>query len=143
MLKGHPQTAEIRHMLEQEQNHLDTFNALLNKYKVRPSILNPLLGAAGFILGATTAAMRPRAAMACTIALEELISEHYAYQAEHLKIENREPKLTQALERFSDEGLEHRDIAIEHNGLDAAGYPVLRQTILTGCRAAIKIAEKL
>ena len=124
MLKGHPQTAEIRHMLEQELEHLDTFNALLNKYKVRPSIFNPLLGAAGFILGATTAAMGPKAAMACTIAVEEVIGKHYAYQVEHLKTENREPKLTPALERFRDEELEHRDIAIKHDELDATGYPV-------------------
>ena len=60
MLKGHPQTAEIRHMMEQEQEHLNTFDALLNKYKVRPSIFDPLWGAAGFILGATTAAMGPK-----------------------------------------------------------------------------------
>ena len=143
MLKGHPQTAEMRHVLEQEQEHLGTFNALLNKYKVRPSILNPLWGAAGFILGAITAAMEPRAAMACTIAVEEVIGKHYAYQVEHLKTENREPKLTPALERFRDEELEHRDIAIDHNGRDATGYPLLRQIIQTGCRAAIKIAEKL
>ena len=143
MLKGHPRAAEIQHMMEQEQAHLDTFDALLNVYKVRPSIFDPLWGTAGFILGATTAAMGPKAAMACTIAVEEVIGEHYAYQVEHLKAESREPELTQTLERFRDEELEHRDIAIDHNGRDATGYPVLRQIIQTGCRAAIKIAEKL
>ena len=129
--------------MEQEQAHLDTFDALLNVYKVRPSIFDPLWGTAGFILGATTAAMGPKAAMACTIAVEEVIGEHYAYQVEHLKAGSREPELTQTLERFRDEELEHRDIAIDHNGRDATGYPVLRQIIQTGCRAAIKIAEKL
>ncbi|MBD34570.1 MAG: hypothetical protein CMN52_03210 [SAR116 cluster bacterium] len=38
--------------------------------------------------------------------------------------------------------MEHRDIAIEHEGREATGYPILRSVIQTGCRAAIKIAEK-
>ncbi len=143
LLRGHPQAAEIQHMMEQEQEHLDTFDALLNDYRVRPSFFDPLWGAAGFVLGATTAAMGPKAAMACTIAVEEVIGEHYAHQVAHLKAESREPELTRTLERFRDEELEHRDIAIEHDGRDATGYPVLRQIIQTGCRVAIKIAEKV
>ena len=142
ILKNHEQAAEIQHMMEQEQEHLDTFDTLLNDYKVRPSLFDPIWGVAGFILGATTAAMGPKAAMACTIAVEEVIGEHYAAQVEHLKAQDREPELTKTLERFRDEELEHRDIAIEHDGREATGYPILRSVIQTGCRAAIKIAEK-
>jgi ubiquinone biosynthesis monooxygenase Coq7 len=142
ILKNHEQAAEIQHMMEQEQEHLDTFDTLLNDYKVRPSLFDPVWGVAGFILGATTAAMGPKAAMACTIAVEEVIGEHYAAQVEHLKAQDREPELTKTLERFRDEELEHRDIAIEHDGREATGYPILRSVIQTGCRAAIKIAEK-
>ena len=40
VLRGHPQAAEIQHMMEQEQEHLDTFDTLLNDYKVRPSLLD-------------------------------------------------------------------------------------------------------
>jgi len=142
ILKNHEQAAEIQHMMEQEQEHLDTFDTLLNDYKVRPSLFDPVWGVAGFILGATTAAMGPKAAMACTIAVEEVIGEHYAAEVEHLKAQDREPELTKTLERFRDEELEHRDIAIEHDGREATGYPILRSVIQTGCRAAIKIAEK-
>jgi ubiquinone biosynthesis monooxygenase Coq7 len=126
ILKNHEQAAEIQHMMEQEQEHLDTFDTLLNDYNVRPSLFDPVWGVAGFILGATTAAMGPKAAMACTIAVEEVIGEHYATQVGHLKAQNREPELTKTLERFRDEELEHRDIAIEHDGREATGYPLLR-----------------
>jgi len=77
VLKDHPVAEEIQHMKEQEQVHLDTFENLLNDYEVRPSVLTPFWNAAGFALGAVTAAMGPKAAMACTIAVEEVIGEHY------------------------------------------------------------------
>ena len=41
----------------------------------------PVWHAAGFALGAATALMGERAAMACTVAVEEVIDEHYAKQA--------------------------------------------------------------
>ena len=143
VLKGHEHEAEIQHMMEQEIEHLETFDRLLNEYKVRPSMLDPVWGAAGFALGAVTAAMGPKAAMACTIAVEEVIGEHYQAQVEALHAADQEPELKETLARFRDEELEHRDIARDHKGEEATGYPVLRKVIQTGCRTAIKIAEKL
>ena len=66
------------------RDSLETFDKLLNEYQVRPSLLDPVWGAAGFALGAVTAAMGPKAAMACTIAVEEVIGEHYQEQVEAL-----------------------------------------------------------
>ena len=143
VLKGHEHEAEIQHMMEQEIEHLETFDRLLNEYKVRPSVLDPVWGAAGFALGAVTAAMCPKAAMACTIAVEEVIGEHYQAQVEALHAADQEPELKETLARFRDEELEHRDIARDHKGEEATAYPVLRKVIQTGCRTAIKIAEKL
>ena len=142
VLKGHEYEAEIQHMMEQEIEHLETFDRLLNEYQVRPSVLDPLWGAAGFALGAVTAAMGPKAAMACTIAVEEVIGEHYQHQVEALHAADQEPELKETLARFRDEELEHRDIARDHKGEEATAYPVLRKVIQTGCRTAIKIAEK-
>ncbi len=143
VLKGHEHEAEIQHMMEQEVEHLETFDKLLNEYQVRPSLLDPVWGAAGFALGAVTAAMGPKAAMACTIAVEEVIGEHYQEQVEALHAADQEPELTKTLARFRDEELEHRDIARDHKGEEATAYPLLRKIIQTGCRGAIKIAEKL
>jgi len=143
VLRRHPQAAEIQLMMEQEKEHLDTFDRLLNEYKVRPSLLDPLWGAAGFVLGAATAAMGPKAAMACTIAVEEIIGRHYDRQVHDLNSRRQEPKLVETLARFRDEELEHRDIAVEHDGRQAPAFGLMKVIIQTGCKTAIKIAEKI
>ena len=141
VLANHEMADEIRHMMDQEVEHLETFDSLLNERQVRPSLLDPLWGAAGFTLGVVTAAMGPKAAMACTIAVEEVIGEHYQKQADILGEDERELRVT--VERFRDEELEHRDIAVEHDGREARHYSLLRKVIQRGCRTAIKIAEKV
>lgn len=141
VLANHEMADEIRHMMDQEVEHLETFDSLLNERQVRPSLLDPLWGAAGFTLGVVTAAMGPKAAMACTIAVEEVIGEHYQKQADILGEDERELQAT--VERFRDDELEHRDIAVEHDGLEARHYSLLRKVIQRGCRTAIKIAEKV
>ena len=132
---------EIRHMMAQEVEHLETFDSLINERRVRPSLLDPLWGAAGFALGVVTAAMGPKAAMACTIAVEEVIGEHYQKQAENLGED--EVELKTKIEQFRDEELEHRDIAVDFKGREARHYKLLHDVIQTGCRTAIKIAEKI
>ena len=141
VLKNHPVAEEIQHMKDQEQEHLDTFENLLNDYQVRPSVMTPFWNVAGFALGAVTAAMGPKAAMACTIAVEEVIGEHYQKQADILGEDERD--LHAIVERFRDEELEHRDIAVDHDGREARHYDLLRSVIQRGCRTAIKIAEKI
>ncbi|MGU9962410.1 MAG: demethoxyubiquinone hydroxylase family protein [Candidatus Puniceispirillales bacterium WSBS_2018_MAG_OTU23] len=140
VLSGHPVAAEIEHMKEQELVHLKTFENLLNDYEVRPSILSPFWNTAGYALGVATAAMGAKAAMACTIAVEEVIGGHYKDQADVLGDDETELRTTIA--KFRDEELEHRDTAIEHDGEQAAGYTVMRKIIQTGCRTAIKLAER-
>ena len=141
VLKNHAMGPEIQHMMEQEVEHLETFERLLNEREVRPSLLDPLWGAAGFALGVATAAMGPKAAMACTIAVEEVIGEHYQKQAANLGED--ETDLKKIVEKFRDDELEHRDIAIDHDGENANHYDMLRAIIQRGCRTAIKVAEKL
>ena len=141
VLDKHPMGEEIRHMMAQEVEHLETFDSLINERQVRPSLLDPLWGAAGFALGVVTAAMGPKAAMACTIAVEEVIGEHYQKQAENLGED--EAELKTKIERFRDEELEHRDIAVDYKGREARHYKLLNDVIQTGCRTAIKIAEKI
>ena len=141
VLGQHEMGDEIRHMMEQEVEHLETFDTLINERKVRPSFLDPVWGAAGFALGLVTAAMGPKAAMACTIAVEEVIGEHYQKQAANLGSD--EASLKKTIERFRDEELEHRDIAVDYKGREARHYKMLHDVIQKGCRTAIKIAEKI
>ena len=44
---------------------------------MRPSALHPVWHVAGYALGAATALLGREAAMACTVAVEEVIDEHY------------------------------------------------------------------
>jgi 3-demethoxyubiquinol 3-hydroxylase len=139
---GHTADGEIiRHMKQQEDRHLATFERLIVARRVRPTALHPLWNLAGFALGAGTALLGPKAAMACTIAVEEVIDEHYARQAERLG--DDEAELRDVIEAFRAEELEHRDTAIEHGGEDAAAYPVLRRLIQAGGRTAIWLSERV
>src|SRR3546814_3984501 len=80
----HPMAREIAHMAEQEERHRRFFDAMIAKRGVRPTALQPLWNVAGFALGAATAAMGPRAAMACTAAVETEIDRHYQHQLDEL-----------------------------------------------------------
>ena len=79
--------------------------------------------------------------MACTIAVEEVIGEHYADQADRLGDE--EAELRGTISKFRDDELEHRDIAVEHRGREAMFYAALKTVIQQGCRTAIRIAERV
>src|SRR3546814_18891511 len=82
----HPMAREIAHMAEQEERHSRFFDALLAKRGVRPTALQPLWNVAGFALGAATAAMGPRAAMACTAAVETEIDRPYQHNSEERSV---------------------------------------------------------
>ncbi|MDO8608267.1 MAG: demethoxyubiquinone hydroxylase family protein [Phaeospirillum sp.] len=131
----------IRRMAEQEQAHLDTFNRMIGERRVRPTILSPLWRLAGFALGAGTALLGERAAMACTVAVEEVIDEHYARQAEQLG--DDEPELKAAILKFRDEEIEHRQIGLDRGAEQAPAFPVLSAGIKSGCRLAIWLSERV
>ena len=131
----------LRHMKDQEQHHLDTFAGLIADRRVRPTALLPLWRLAGFALGAVTAAMGERAAMACTVAVEEAIDEHYQQQTAELGDE--EAKLRDTIEEFRAEELEHRDIGLAHEAELAPAYQLLRRVIKAGCKVAIAVSERV
>jgi 3-demethoxyubiquinol 3-hydroxylase len=139
-----PQTqktaAIIRRMAAQEQDHLKAFDKLVNDRKVRPTALEPIWRLAGFALGATTALMGEKAAMACTAAVEEVIDEHYARQIERL---DADPELKAKVEQFRNDEIEHRNEALSHGAEQATGYKLLSESIKAGCRLAIKLSERI
>jgi 3-demethoxyubiquinol 3-hydroxylase len=131
----------LRHMQQQEQVHLDTFNTVLADRRVRPTALLPFWHLAGFALGAATAALGERAAMACTVAVEETIDTHYTAQIDRLA--DSDAPLRDTLEAFRAEEREHRDIALANDARQAPGYRLLSAAIRTGCRIAIRLSERL
>ena len=136
-----PKGALLRHMQAQEQHHLATFNTMVADRRVRPTALLPLWHLAGYALGAMTAAMGEKAAMACTVAVEDAIDEHYSEQLDNL--DDDEPDLRKTVETFRAEELEHRDIGLEHGAEQAFGYRLMSRLIKVGCRAAIAISERV
>ena len=131
----------IRHMQDQEQHHLDTFAALIARRRVRPTALLPFWHIAGFALGAATALLGERAAMACTVAVEEAIDEHYAAQAASLGED--EAELRDTIETFRAEELEHRDIGLANEAELAPAYRLLTGLIKAGCKVAIAASERV
>lgn len=136
-----PSAPAIRRMAEQEERHLAAFERLIAERRVRPTALSPLWHVTGFALGAATALLGSRAAMACTVAVEEVIDAHYARQAAALPDSEGELKTT--IEKFRGEELEHRDLALAHGAGEAPAYELLTSAIKAGSRLAIWLAERL
>lgn len=133
----------IEHMLEQEKAHLATFDELINERRVRPTALMPLWHVAGFALGAATAMMGEKAAMACTVAVEEAIDEHYQDQIEALEPHKDEAALRQTCEKFREEELEHRETGLAHGAEQAPGYTALTGAIKAGSKLAIWLSTRI
>lgn len=130
----------LRHMQAQEAEHLKAFSGLVAERRVRPTVMMPFWHVAGFALGAVTAALGEKAAMACTVAVEETIDAHYRTQIETL---TDEPALCATIEQFRQEEVEHRDIGLEHGAEQAPGYRLLSRLIRAGCKAAIAVSERI
>lgn len=137
----------LGHMLAQEEHHLATFNRLVGERRVRPTLLQPFWHVAGFALGAGTALLGEKAAMACTVAVEEVIDEHYADQVARLDARagtaDAEPDLRQTFEKFRQEEVEHRDTGLANGAENAPGYGLLSAAIKTGSRLAIWLSARL
>jgi 3-demethoxyubiquinol 3-hydroxylase len=137
----HPASRSISHMANQEQRHLDAFDRLMAERGVRPTLLHPIWNAAGFALGAATAAIGPEAAMACTVAVETEIDRHYSEQLEQLG--DTDPELSALIVDFQAEELEHKETALAEGAERAPAYPVMSAAIRLGCRVAIAVSQRI
>ena len=132
--------AVIRNMAASERKHLQTFDELIVKRRVRPTVLQPLWHMAGYALGVATAALGPKAAMACTEAVEEVIDAHYARQVAELGED--EAELRDICERYRQEEVDHGETAVRLGAREATGYRPLTEVVKAGSRAAIWLAER-
>ncbi|XP_068233745.1 5-demethoxyubiquinone hydroxylase, mitochondrial isoform X2 [Palaemon carinicauda] len=135
----------IQHMWDQEKEHKAKFEELIPKYRVRPTVLIPLWNVAGFALGAGTALLGKEGAMACTVAVESVITDHYNSQLRELlslgEEENKE--LIEVIKKFRDDEMEHHDTGLEHDAELAPAYNLLSNVIKAGCKAAVFISERI
>jgi ubiquinone biosynthesis monooxygenase Coq7 len=156
LVQSHPHLrALMKHMYDQEAGHFKTFNELLAKHRIRPTIMYPVWKVAATALGWSTALMGREAAMACTEAVETEIGDHYNNQVRVLlewergmeargeTFSDEMKELLTTLRRIRDEELEHLDHAVQNDAKEANPYELLTNVIRGGCRAAIWITEKV
>ena len=136
-----PHSGEIAHMAEQEAAHRAKFDALLAQRAVRPTALQPVWNVAGYALGAATALMGPKAAMACTAAIETEIDRHYTEQLEELG--DQDPELAEMIREFRADERAHKEAALAAGAEQAPAYPLLAGAIRLGCRLAIRLSERI
>src|SRR3546814_13560346 len=84
--------------------------------------------------------MGPRAAMACTAAVETEIERHYNEQLD--AIGDHDPELTAHISDFRDEEVEHRRTAISHQAAQEPAYPLRSAVVRLVCRTAIEISRR-
>ncbi len=140
VLRRGPAADAVKEMAAQETQHLDTFDRQIAARRVRPTALGPFWHVAGYALGATTALLGEKAAMACTVAVEDVIDEHYANQLEALG--DDETELREIITEFRDDELAHRDTGLAHGAEEAPGYPLLSTAVKGGSRLAIWLSER-
>ncbi len=142
-----PLSGEIRGMAEQEAAHQARFDALMARRGVRPTALQPVWSLAGYALGAATVLIGPEAAMACTAAVEEEIDRHYTRQLEQLErakgAGDDDPELAAMIDEFRADERAHRKAALAAGAERAPAFPLLSAAIRLGCRAAIRLSERI
>jgi ubiquinone biosynthesis monooxygenase Coq7 len=137
----------IREFMKQEEGHLRIMEDLVCKNKVKKTAMLPLWHAGAFLLGAGSALLGKEGAMACTVAVETVIGEHYDNQIRELLrkengVELHRP-LIEKISKIRDEELEHLDSGIEHDAEKAPLYRALTQVIKAGCWGAIWVSERV
>ena len=136
----------LKEMQSHEQAHLDKVSALLVQKRVRPTILLPIWNIAGYSLGAVSALLGPESAMACTVAVEEAISEHYNDQLRTIAKDeemNKEHEVKEMIQKNRDDEILHLNIALDNNAKKAPLFSILSTTIKIGCRTAIWLSKKI
>uniref|UniRef100_A0A0V0GBL4 5-demethoxyubiquinone hydroxylase, mitochondrial n=1 Tax=Triatoma dimidiata TaxID=72491 RepID=A0A0V0GBL4_TRIDM len=133
---------KINEMWQQEKHHRAKFEELINKHRVRPTALLPIWDIAGFALGAGSALLGTKGAMACTVAVESVIVEHYNEQIRQLlKEKDIDHSIIQTIKEFRDEEQEHHDAGIQYGAMEAPFYDALTKVIQFGCKTAIELSK--
>lgn len=141
VLKNADDQKMLKHMADQEEVHLDYFTKEMQQRKIRPSAFLPVWHALGYALGAGTALLGKNSAMVCTEAVEEVIDQHYQEQLKKLD-PKKEKDLTENIEKFRQEELEHHHMAKDNMKDLNIGHKALYNAIKLGCKLSIEIAKK-
>ena len=134
----------LQHMLEQEEQHLKLFNDLMIEHRVRPTLFSPLWHGAAFAMGVVTAMLGKKAALVCTVAVEEVIESHYEEQKQNLETSSHPHllPLKKAIETCQADEVQHRETALHLGAKESLGYPLLHGAIQIASKAAILLSKR-
>jgi ubiquinone biosynthesis monooxygenase Coq7 len=85
--------------------------------------------------------MGEKAAYACTVAVEEVIEDHYEEQLKNL--DENEAELKEKILKFKADETEHKETSLANQAEQAVGYELLTTAIKAGSKAAIWLAKRL
>ena len=147
-LKNTAQAPLIEHMKAQEGEHLQLFTQLIHEREIRPTVFQPLWHVGGFVMGYITGLLGEKAAHACTVAVEEVIEDHYGVQLQCLDHDANESDLRTIIERCQADEIAHKymaqaEISKQSHETKEALYPVLSTVIRGISRAAIWLSTRL
>ena len=128
-------------MKEHEKEHCNYFENEIKKRNIKPTKFLPLWDLLGVGLGFGTTILGKKAAMLCTVSVEEVIQDHYANQINELGED--EKKLRDKIIKFRQDEIDHKDIAYEEGATKRGPYSLLDKIIKTGSKIAINISEKI
>ena len=132
---------KIEEMKEQEKEHLEYFEKEIQKRKIKPTYLLPVWDLMSVALGFGSALLGKKAAMLCTISVEEVIDDHY--QSQLKKIGDDQKDLKEKIEKFKMNKVDHKNIAYESGTTNKGLYSIMDKVIRTGSRIAITVSEKI
>jgi ubiquinone biosynthesis monooxygenase Coq7 len=142
-LRGKPSYNIVKEMQQQELAHLDYFEKACVARGVRPTALHPVWHVGGWLLGAVTAKMGEKAAMACTVAVESVISEHYQQQLATLASRPEEAELCAQINQFRADEIEHHDTGLAHGAERTPAYHTLYHGVRGMTKLAIALSKRI
>ena len=140
-LRSHPVAELIEHMYDQEVEHAKQFQTWVGRHHARPTLLAGLWHVAGFALGAGSALLGVKAAMACTVGVEEVIDAHYQDQIKALP--EAQAPLKQFLEACRQDELEHRDHGYAQGAESMPGFKAFAFAVRGATRLAIALSKRI
>ena len=134
---------DITDMLEHEKVHLEYFNNAIIEKRVRPTVLKPIWHVGGWLLGYLTAKASKETAMVCTVAVEDIIIDHYNKQLDYLKTRNIDnDDIAENIQKFCDDEKDHHDFANNQVG-DNKKNRLLTKAIKKITSTAIWLSERI
>ncbi|RWS26293.1 5-demethoxyubiquinone hydroxylase-like protein [Leptotrombidium deliense] len=144
-LKNPEKAAIVQKLWDQEKEHYREFNYLILKHRARRSLLTPIWNVSAFMLGYMPSLLGYEAAMATSVAVEKVITDHYNEQIRELIADDMKEnnELIASLSRIRDDEQEHHDTGLAHDAERAPLYKYFSFVVETITKTAVKVAQKI